>query len=295
MSSGTDDIAFRPVGEGRARGDLREASLVLAAVGIEHRIVSEGELWRIEVAVEDEPRARLQLEKFDRENEGGADPAADLPADVDSGWWGVLGYLVVIWLVPVLQGGFRSVDWYGVGALEAGAVAAGEWYRTVTALTLHGDLAHIFANSVFGSVFGLFLGRCLGSGFGWLLVLLAAAAGNALNALVQPPAFSSIGASTATFAALGLVATFVWRRGYLRKRDWKRSFAPVFAAVALLAFTGTGGENTDVLGHLAGFVAGVLTGFAVARFDLRRLGKSGQWLAGGATLLLVAGAWNAAI
>jgi membrane associated rhomboid family serine protease len=117
----------------------------------------------------------------------------------------------------------------------------------------------------------------------------------ALNALVQPPAFSSIGASTATFAALGLVATFVWRRGYLRKRDWKRSFAPVFAAVALLAFTGTGGENTDVLGHLAGFVAGVLTGFAVARFDLRRLGKSGQWLAGGATLLLVAGAWNAAI
>jgi hypothetical protein len=39
----------------------------------------------------------------------------------------------------------------------------------------------------------------------------------------------------------------------------------------------------------------VLTGFAVARFDLRRLGTSGQWLAGGATRLLGAGAWNAAI
>ena len=55
---------------------------------------------------------------------------------------------------------------------------------------------------------------------------------------VQPEDFRSIGASTATFAAVGIVGAFVWRRGYYRAVDWRRSVAPVFAAIAMLAFTG---------------------------------------------------------
>ncbi len=83
----------------------------------------------------------------------------------------------------------------------------------------------------------------------------------------------------------------MWRRGYYRNRDWRRSLAPVFAGIALLAFTGTGGENTDVVAHFTGFAAGALLGAAAAAFDIRRLGVSGQYLAGAAAITLVVTAW----
>ena len=77
-------------------------------------------------------------------------------------------------------------------------------WRLTTALTLHADLGHIVANSVFGGLFGL-LGRPhLGTGVAWFCIVLGGTLGNALNALARPDEFASIGASTATFAAVGL-------------------------------------------------------------------------------------------
>ncbi|MDP6377065.1 MAG: rhomboid family intramembrane serine protease [Pseudomonadales bacterium] len=290
-----DPELWRCIQQSHERWRLREAGLVLSSVEIEHRVEEVGGIWGLWVRLEDEPRARLQLEKFVAENRQKPRSRHPVPVDIDTGLRGVLGYLGVIWLLPLLQGVFVSVDWYGQGAMVAVRVMEGEWWRTITALTLHGDLTHIVSNSVFGAVFGLFVGRHLGSGFGWLMVLLTGAAGNWVNAALQPDQFASVGASTATFAALGLVAAFIWRRGYLRARDWQRSFAPVFAAIALLAFTGTGGENTDVAAHFAGFVAGLGAGLIVARLELSRLGKSGQVLSGVLALGLVVWAWSAAV
>ena len=133
-------------------------------------------------------------------------------------------------------------------------------------------------NSLFGAVFGLFIGRYLGSGLGWLLILLGGATGNALNAVMRPDDFSSIGASTATFAALALGCGFVWRKGYFRGRGWRRAFAPIFAGLAMLSFTGMGGERTDVLAHVTGFFAGLGLGLLAASWDLDRLGPRGQRL-----------------
>jgi membrane associated rhomboid family serine protease len=211
---------------------------------------------------------------------------------VDSGWLGVAGYLLVIWALPALAGfGLLDAGWRADGRMQAGLVADGEWWRTVTALTLHADLGHIVANSLFGALFGLFVGRYLGSGFGWLLVLICGALGNALNAWLRPEAFNSIGASTATFAALALGAGFVWRRGYFRGGGLRRSFAPIFGGIALLAFTGVGGGRTDVLAHFAGFGVGLCAGLLAAGFDIRRLGRSGQYISAGLALGLLVLAW----
>ena len=128
-----------------------------------------------------------------------------------------------------------------------------------------------------------------------VVVLVCGALGNALNAALRPDAFSSIGASTATFAALAVGASFVWRRGYFSGRGWRRAFAPVFGGIALLAFTGIGGERTDVLAHFMGFGVGVIGGSLAASFDIRRLGKSGQYIAAGLTLGLLALAWSRAL
>ena len=87
------------------------------------------------------------------------------------------------------------------------------------------------------------------------------------------------------------IAAYVWRRGYFKVGSWRRSLAPVFAGIALLAYTGVGGENTDVVAHFTGFVAGICLGILAASFDVRRLGHSGQYIAGVICVGLVCYAW----
>ena len=290
MENGNDE-AWTELRRARDRRLLAEAALVLEAMRIPHRTECKNRMWRLLVPLEAEPAARIELERYEAENKHIA-PFRPPVHTFDNGWVGVLGYLGVILLLPNLEGwGVFGWEWREAGVMNAELVRAGEWWRTVTALTLHGDLGHIAGNSFFGAVFGLFLGRYLGSGLGWLLVVVGASLANLANAWLQTPPFFSLGASTATFAALGLTGTFVWRRGYLRGGDWRRSFAPLFAAVALLVYTGVGGERTDILAHFLGFAAGAGGGVFAAAYDIRRLGKSGQWIAGGLTLWLLAYAW----
>ncbi|MEQ8857789.1 MAG: rhomboid family intramembrane serine protease [Pseudomonadales bacterium] len=275
----------------RARPPLNDLALVLTAVGIDHEIEFDGHDWSLWVLTGDVVAANAELDSYQRENRGVVHRVREVQT-IDSGWFGVLGYLLAIWALPSLEGAEAfGWNWRENGVMDATRVTQGEWWRTVTALTLHGDLAHLMSNSAFGAVFGLFVGRYLGSGLGWLLVLLAAACGNGINAFVQNSGFRSVGASTATFAALALVGAFVWRRGYTRGWDWRRRFAPVFGGVALLAYTGFGGGNTDVMAHVTGFGCGLALGLVTGSVDVRVLGRSGQWLCAGLTVGLVVWAW----
>jgi membrane associated rhomboid family serine protease len=277
-----------------SRPPLAELSLVLTAVSVDHQLQFDGHEWGLWVPTDVAELASGELDRYQEENR---QKPHVLPRahNVDSGWLGVFGYLLIIWALPSLE--FEHAlgwDWREAGVMDAARVVDGAWWRTMTALTLHGDIAHLVSNSIFGAVFGLFVGRYLGSGFGWLLVLLAGAGGNFINAFVQQPGFRSVGASTATFASLALVGAFVWQRGYVRGWDWRRRFAPVFGGVALLAYTGFGGANTDVTAHVTGFCCGLALGLAAGQFDLRRLGPGGQRLCGLAAVSLVLLAWRLA-
>ena len=290
MENGNDDVWIE-LRRARDRRVLADAALVLEAMRVPYRMECHNRMWRLEVPPEHEPAARAELERYEAENTYVA-PSRPRVHKFDNGWAGVLGYLVVIWLLPNLEGWSTfGWDWRESGFMDAQMVRDGQWWRTVTALTLHGDLGHIAGNSFFGALFGLFLGRYLGSGLGWLLVVVGASLANLANAWLQTPPFVSLGASTATFAALGLTGAFVWRRGYLRGRNWRQSFAPLFAAIALLVYTGVGGERTDILAHFLGFAAGAIGGVLAAAYDIRRLGQSGQWIAGALTLWLLSYAW----
>jgi rhomboid protease GluP len=293
MNAPQDHPPIVCIARSAARAPLVELGLVLTAVAIDHEIEFDGHEWCLKVQDADVAAAREELGSYRRENQPQPDHASSLRApNVDSGWLGVFAYLLTIWALPSLEAASAfGWNWREAGVMHAGAVADGQWWRTVTALTLHGDIAHLVGNSLFGAVFGLFVGRYLGSGAGWLLVLLGGAVGNGVNALIQPDVFRSVGASTATFAALALVGSFVWRRGYMRGWDWRRRFAPVFGGIALLAYTGFGGENTDVMAHLTGFASGFLLGLIAASLDLRRLGVSGQALCGLAAVGLIVWAW----
>jgi membrane associated rhomboid family serine protease len=152
-----------------------------------------------------------------------------------------------------------SVDWVAAGAAQAGLIQGGAWWRAITALCLHVDLDHLLSNLAFGAVAGALVAQLLGTGLGWLVILLAGTLGNALNAVLHDPSR----ASTAVFAALGILSGHAWSARAVRWRGGIRRWAPIGAGLMLLAFLGFGGERTDVGAHVLGFAIGAAAGFAL--------------------------------
>jgi rhomboid protease GluP len=139
----------------------------------------------------------------------------------------------------------------------------GEWWRPFTALFLHGDLAHLLGNLLIGGVFCLMAAKSLGAWRSWPLIVFGGTIGNLINALLhRGDSFSSIGASTATFAALGLLVGLALAAETLRGRYLKlRSLAiPLISGALIFSMFGTAGENTDVSAHVWGGLCGVVLG-----------------------------------
>lgn len=285
------EIVFRA----RRRAPCGEVALVLEAVGLRPVIHDLGPECVVIVAPGDAAQARREIEAWRVENQRRPEPA---PREPLADWRpGVVGYVVVVLFVALAVTNFAfERDWLAAGRIDGAAMRAGEWWRAITALTLHADLEHIAANLFFGGVFGGFAGRYLGSGVAWLLILLAGVVGNVINVCILGPGHRAIGASTAVFAALGLLGSLGWtgRRGSLR--GWLYRLAPVIAAVAVLAYTGAGGERTDIGAHIWGFVAGLGAGLLAARVPRALLARRGaQAAAGLAVAGVLVGAWAVAL
>ena len=171
----------------------------------------------------------------------------------------------------------------------------GEWWRAVTALMLHADVAHFAGNLVFGAFFAYLLGQYVGSGTAALAMLGGGAAGNLINAWLQVPDHRSIGASTAVFAALGVVAAQVAFGGTARYRSWAHRASPLVAGIGLLAYLGTGDEHTDIAAHLAGFLAGAAVGLLLRTFTAAARRPAFRFACAVAAPALVLVAWLLAV
>lgn len=278
------------------RRDCAEYALVLRAAGIEYLVQNEARELTLVVTVEDAPRARVELEAYARE-EADRGVHAETVHPQSDGWFGVFGYVAVVVLVTYLdhQNTFAA-DWSEAGKTHAELIRGGQWWRVVTALTLHVDLYHLLSNVVFGSLFGLFAGQMLGSGLAWASILAAGAMGNLLNALIRHGAHTSVGASTAVFAALGLVAAYSWKRRSYPNEPKLARWAPLVGAVVLLSYLGTGGVRTDVAAHVMGFLSGMLLGAIYGKLGNRIMfGPRMQVLLGLVAVGVLAVAWAVAL
>ena len=251
---------LRVVYESTNRQDCSDRALVLASVQIPYRLIDDGMSCVLVVPAEFSPRAVDQLRLYDDENP----PVRPKPRKrivYQDALPGVIGYVLVVCAVAWLAGySFFGSNWFVAGRVDGSLIRDGEWWRTITALTLHSGVRHLLGNLVFGVFFGIFAGRLLGSGVTWLAVIIAAALGNTANTLLLDSTHRSIGASTAVFATLGILAGYVWRGQLMAQDRWSTRFGPIIGGLALLMFTGTGDENTDIGAHLLGFVCGFATG-----------------------------------
>jgi membrane associated rhomboid family serine protease len=175
-------------------------------------------------------------------------------------------------------------------------VQSGQWWRLWTSLTLHVSAEHLFANLAGGVWFGVLAARQLGVGTAWLLIVTGAALANGLEAQWAPPDYRSVGASTAVFTALGLMAAHSWKIRLPLRQSWARRWAPLVAGTVLLGWLGTAGEGTDIMAHLLGFVVGCLFGATAGIAGVERaVDRFPQWLAGLAALASIAVAWSFAL
>jgi membrane associated rhomboid family serine protease len=249
----------------------RELHLVLVAAGIPCRIRSEGPEYVLEVPENLLAPARAELEAYALES-GEPPRSPPPPPAISPGLAGAFAYATLLLGIFALdRTRILGTALRPLGMLRSGAVLDGQWWRTVTALTLHADATHVAGNLVFGCGFTVLLSRSVGSGVCWALTLTAGALGNLLNCVLRGPGHAALGASTAVFGAIGILSAVEWRRRRGRERRRLRRYAPLVIGFVFLGFLGATGENVDVLAHGCGFLIGLLCGGCLARVDPDRL------------------------
>lgn len=286
---------LRVVFESRNRKSCSDRALVLAALQIPHQLVDDGESCALVVPAERSAQAVEELRLYEEENPP-VQPRPRKKIEYQDSLPGVVGYVLIVCAVAWLAGySMFDANWFAAGRVDGTLIREGEWWRTITALTLHSGVRHLLGNLVFGVFFGIFAGRLLGSGVAWLAVLIASVLGNTANTLLLESAHRSIGASTAVFATLGIMAGYVWRGQLMAQDRWPTRMGPIIGGLALLMFTGTGDENTDIGAHLMGFVCGFGLGMLLTVLGRMPAPARVQYAAGSVAVGLVVLAWLLAL
>ncbi len=303
MQNKYDDIIVQPHPEeateqwvivSKGEGKTTESrSLVLSAIGIEHQVDPQAGI--IQVQSKNSERAMFELQEYKEENRNWPPPpnyARPIPRTDNPPTLLMFGSLIIFYTIT----GSWVADnpWFQAGAINSQAVAEGEWWRLVTALTLHADQMHLVGNCVIGGFMVHLLCKMNGYGLGWLALVLSGMAGNLMNIVLRNSPHYSVGFSTAIFAAIGI---FCGQQLIDRKSSLLRQLIlPLGAGAGLLAMLGSEGKQTDFGAHLFGLGCGIVCGLLlrVSRLDTQAGNRKLQQILFLATLVLIIGGWLAA-
>ncbi len=244
-------------------------SLALSSQGIPSQVAKSGGSWVVAVARERTADANQVLVDYDADLEEEAGRQAALHYGSTR-----VGIALAVGLVAffLVTGPYdpRS-GWFVFGSSVSDRIFEGEWWRTVTALTLHIDLPHLLGNAAALAIFATAVCASLGPGLGTTLILLSGVIGNAASAVAHGSGHVAVGASTAVFGAVGILCG----QQFVRRRSLRSRSAPAWlalaAGVALLGLLGTG-ERSDMAAHGSGLAVGTLLGAVVARLLARSPG-----------------------
>jgi rhomboid protease GluP len=261
-----------PVGAWSSFGEAQEHALVVLAMNLECWIFPGPGCYALHAPSAELPGIRREFELYEREQAERRERVEPpvFPAGIELAFAWALSLLVMFWW----QG--RDPGWADRFCNSSQAlVEGGEWWRAFTALFLHADAGHLLSNIGIGGIFCVMVAHTVGAWRGWALILAGGMLGNLANAWARyPAAFESLGASTATFAAVGILSGVAslraWRFHSLR--ELRPLLVPLLTGLIVLGWYGTGGEspdggNTDVAGHVAGWTSGMLLGMAAEKFE----------------------------
>ena len=169
----------------------------------------------------------------------------------------------------MIEAGLRGASLIDAGALVQAKVFAGEWWRMVTAMFLHGGFDHIIGNMIVLYIVGMAAEHAFGSTRMLLVYFAGGLAGSALSVLASPG--PSVGASGAVFGVLSAVVVTLYRhQKHFYVRD-KRIGIVLAAWAGYQLLTGFLTPFVDNFAHLGGILGGALAAMVL---DTRLAGRT---------------------
>jgi len=194
--------------------------------------------------------------------------------------WTIIGANILVYLITVAQGFginspggklFNNWDLYGP------AVAAGDWWRLITAAFLHANIAHIALNLLAVGWLGAPVERYVGH-LRYLGIYIVSGLAGSAGALVVTPNAHTVGASGAVFGILGALLIIEYQQ---TGRVTGQAFSLIMINL-VFSFTFSG---ISVGGHIGGLIGGIASMLALSYFDRRRLAFGRPGLVGAAALV----------
>ncbi|CAB5104796.1 hypothetical protein D3OALGA1CA_4783 [Olavius algarvensis associated proteobacterium Delta 3] len=268
--------------------------LVLTSYGLPYTVRRTRRGWEIWVSEDVHDEAMDLIDHYLRENPHL--PILDAPREPQiqktfSGVW--VSLLLLAAFLGTYRNGLSTTVINDFGAI-ASRILDGEIYRAVTSLLLHADFLHLAGNIAGVAIFGTAVCNIMGSGVGWLMILLSGIIGNLLNAWAVETTHISIGASTAVFGAVGILAAHSFLNRWREQDRHKPAWLPIAGGLGLLALLGTG-PHSDITAHLFGFLAGTVLCLAYHRYIDGTMAQTYQRTAWGVTMTVVCLSWLVAI
>jgi len=140
------------------------------------------------------------------------------------------------------------------------AVAAGEWWRLVTYMFLHGGAVHLLGNTFALLYVGMFLEPMIGKGR-FAVAYLLTGVGAGVASIWAHSAVVSVGASGAIFGMYGVFLALL-TTSYIKRSYRKTMIRSILFFVVFNLMYGLQG-NTDNAAHVGGLIAGLLLGYAI--------------------------------
>ncbi len=271
----SDDIRgekgeFTVIGTYQSSRLAHEAGLAILAAGHHYWVYPVDDLYVLAVKSKYSEILRREVNIAELKNRFWPPISIDLPNQSTRKAPTVLFALFLIG-VFIGQNAIPNLKELGMNSSD-GVFIQGEWWRIVTAVTLHADVAHLAGNLLGISLFTYLCCRYMGNGLAWFLIISVASLSNLTNAYIRlGDPFFSLGASTAVFASLGLltgfpVGVYLKTRDPMQSRDW---LIPFFGGCILFAWMGGGEFPTDVTGHLLSFVFGTIVAIVISSTSIQ--------------------------
>jgi len=168
----------------------------------------------------------------------------------------LLGVTIAVYVLQFASEQFLGYDLPAeLGVKFTPYIAAGQWWRLVTPMFLHGSIMHLGFNMYALFVLGPGLERFYGHGRFILLYFLAGFAGNVCSMIFTPN--PSLGSSTAIFGLLGAQAVFLYLNREIYGHERTQQALRQIGILALINFVIGLSPGIDNWGHVGGFLGGV--------------------------------------
>jgi len=168
---------------------------------------------------------------------------------------------IIFYLVPLLLGQDRSI--ISMYCVHGPSIRAGQYYRLLTGIFLHGSLWHLFFNCyalyVIGSQIENFLGKVKFS----IIYLFSGIVGS-LFSMSFSGGVASVGASGAIFGLMGALLYFGYYYRVYLGNVVKTQLLPLIILNLALGFILSGVDN---FAHIGGLIAGIMITMALGIKD----------------------------